>query len=290
MQTAKKIIGIIVTILLGIIVTYNVYNLYSLKILHKDLATVNGYGILEVVSGSMEPTIHVGDMIIINTKDKNYQEGNIITFYDSEGTFTTHRIIKMEGDKIVTQGDNNDSEDNYDLTRDKVVGKYVWRLGGAGKLLAAFKSPLTMIMILVIGVLTCILISTDKDGNPILSEDEKEFEEFLEYKNAQETKNSVTKVKEPIKEKSTSKTDKLTSKGKTANVTTKPKTAVKTKSTTTKKKVTIETSKVTSKKETTSKSSKKTTSSSSKKSTPGTKPKKATTNKKQTSTSKAKKN
>ena len=38
-----------------------------------------------------------------------------------------------------------------------------------------------MIMILIIGILICAFISTDKEGNPILDEEEKEYLEFKEY-------------------------------------------------------------------------------------------------------------
>ena len=193
MEKIKKIIFGILTILLAIVLIYNIYNFVSLKVLHKDLATVNGYSVLEVVSGSMEPTIHVGDMIIIDTKDKNYKVNDIVTFYDKEGSFVTHRIISIDNNVMVTKGDNNDSED-VPYSTDNIIGKYVTKISGAGRVLSSFKSPFTLIMIFISGVLSCVLLSTNEDGKPILDSEELEFQEFLKQKEERENKDSVKVV------------------------------------------------------------------------------------------------
>ena len=85
MKILKKIIVTVVSIFLLLLLTYNVYNFISTKVLKNDIAPVFGYAVLEVVSGSMEPTIHVGDMIIIDMNDTTYDKDDIITFYDKEG-------------------------------------------------------------------------------------------------------------------------------------------------------------------------------------------------------------
>lgn len=204
MEIAKKIIFKTLSILLGLILIVNIYNFISLKIFHKDIATINGYAILEVVSGSMEPTIHIGDMIIINTKDKDYRVTDVVTFKDKEGTLITHRIIYLDHNTVVTRGDHNNTEDPA-ASVDNIVGKYVTKINGAGKILAAFKNPLTMIMIFIIGLLACILLSTDHDGNPILDAEELEFQAYLKNKNEQE---NATKVNKKIKYPSKLKTSK----------------------------------------------------------------------------------
>ncbi len=74
--------------------------------------------------------------------------------------------------------------------------------------MASLKSPITLVMILVIGILVCVFISTDKEGNPILDEDEKEFQEFLNSKNKiEEKKVKPTKktVEKTTKKKGTKK-------------------------------------------------------------------------------------
>ena len=189
MKVVKKILIIILTIVLTIVLSFNLYNFISINILHKDLADINGYAILEVVSGSMEPTIKIGDLIIINTKEKDYKKDDIVTFYDVNGSFVTHRIISINDKVMVTKGDNNNTIDE-EISVDNIVGEYVLKINGGGKILSSFKNPFVMVMILLIGVLACFLISTDKDGNPILTDEEKEFMEFKEYKKNKSKKSS----------------------------------------------------------------------------------------------------
>lgn len=198
MEKIKKIIFGILSTILVIILVFNVYNFICIKVLGHDLATINGYAMLEVVSGSMEPTIHKGDMIIIDTKARYYKDKDIITFYDKEGSFVTHRIlsIDLENGTMVTKGDNNNTKDAASSLTN-VVGKYVTKLTGIGVLLASFKNPFTMVMIFIIGLLACVLLSTDAYGNPILDSDELEFKKFLEEKEKREVKenNNTSKKK-----------------------------------------------------------------------------------------------
>lgn len=221
MKGIKRIIFGIVSIILGIILVINLYNFININLLKNDISSIAGYSVLEVVSGSMEPTIHVGDMIIINTNDKECEAGDIITFRDVNGSFVTHRIVAINDKEMITQGDFNDSQDEP-ISVDNIVGKYVTRIPNGGKVISAFKSPFTMIMILVIGVLICIFISTDKEGNPILESDELEFQEYLKQKDKKE------EVKAPKKKTSSSNVKKATTKkSNTKKATTKKSTSKK---------------------------------------------------------------
>lgn len=184
MKIIKKIGIVFVTIILVLLLTFNVYNFFCLNFLNKDLATVNGYGLLEVITGSMEPTIHVGDLIVIDTNYKDYKDGDIITFYDVDNSFVTHRIVSINDTQMITKGDNNNTEDEP-LNRDRIIGKYIMKINGFGKITNSLKNPVVMVMILLIGIMVCFLVSTDKNGNPILTDEEKEF---LEYKKEKEKK------------------------------------------------------------------------------------------------------
>lgn len=225
MKVVKSILVKLIYAILIILATYNIYNYVCINVLKQDLPTINGYGTLEVISGSMEPTIDVGDLIIVNTKYDELKENDIITFYDEKGSFVTHRIIEIKDGEYITKGDNNNSEDQGTINKDDIVAKYVTRLNGMGKLMASFQSPITMVLILVIGILVCVLVSTDKEGNPIITEEEKEYEEFLKYKENSEKEKKSTKTKEV---KNTTKT-KVENKKKVSNTNTKKETDTKAK-------------------------------------------------------------
>ncbi len=180
MKIFKKTIFTIFTVFMVLLLTYNIYNFVCIKILKQDISTVGGYGMLEVVSGSMEPTIKVGDIIVIDVNDKKYKVGDIITFL-MDDTFVTHRIVSIDGDYMTTKGDNINNTEDDPISQNQVLGKYKFKIHGGGKFLSAIKNPFTMIMIFIIGILVCIFVSTDKNGEPIIDSEEKEYQEFQRY-------------------------------------------------------------------------------------------------------------
>lgn len=59
-----------------------------------------GFQVFTVLSGSMEPTYHVGSLIYV--KDVDYTEleaGDVITFMLDEDTVATHRIVEVVPDE-----------------------------------------------------------------------------------------------------------------------------------------------------------------------------------------------
>lgn len=202
MKLVKNIFIKIIWIILFILIGFNIYNFVSINILHKDIADINGYALLEVVSGSMDPTIKVGDVIVINTNNQEYKSGDIITFYDVNGSFVTHRLMRMDDKMMVTKGDANDSEDEA-MDKNNIVGKMIFKINGLGKLMASLKNPFVMLLIMVIGIVLCLLMSTDKDLLPKdLTEEEKAFIEYKRYykekDKKQKKKDKLEEVKEEI--------------------------------------------------------------------------------------------
>ncbi len=121
-----------------------------------------------IVSPSMEPNIMVYD-VIINTRvnsDNNLNEGDIITFYsnaiDTGGYTVTHRIYKKYNYNGITyyetKGDNNNSEDVGRISFDNIVGKYLFKLPGFGKIQFFVSSPKGWLLIILVPA-TFIIIS-----------------------------------------------------------------------------------------------------------------------------------
>lgn len=183
MNAIKKVIGSAIMLLLVFAIFINVSNYIQVKILHKKIADFCGYAFLEVVSGSMEPTISVGDLVIINTHDKEVNENDVITFTDLNGSFITHRVSESLDSGLITKGDANNIEDEDIVKSDNVVGKYVFKIPYFGIVIHSLQNPLTLILILIIGIIICILASTDKDGIPKdITDEEREFLEYREKK------------------------------------------------------------------------------------------------------------
>ena len=201
MAMLKRILKIIFISLLSLIIAFNIYGFISIKILKNELVTLFGYSYLEVISGSMEPTISIGDIIIIDTKDNDYKVNDIVTFKDVNGSFVTHKIVDKTDKGFITKGDANNTIDQDYIASKDIIGTYRFKFSHFGVIIASFKNPITLLAILIIGIIVCILKNTDKDGMPLdISED---FKEFLDYKEKQ--KNEVKEAKPTTKKTTTNK-------------------------------------------------------------------------------------
>jgi signal peptidase I len=85
------------------------------------------YQMISIGSGSMQPNINIGDAVIF----KKISDGDIININDvivfnHNGKYIVHRVIDIyyDNNKIVyqTKGDNNDSEDNFLVYDNDIVG------------------------------------------------------------------------------------------------------------------------------------------------------------------------
>ena len=87
---------------------------------------------LHIVGGSMEPTIHIGDIITVNPS-LSPEVGDIITFEVNDKTVThrvTRRWVSTDPHGVVhsmfkTKGDANATEDAWTLTDDQIYGTVV---------------------------------------------------------------------------------------------------------------------------------------------------------------------
>ena len=110
-----------------------VFNMFLLvsQITGRDgLPKVFGVAQVVVVSGSMQPAVGVGDLLMIREMDA-YRVGDIITFR-SAGRLITHRVTSVEGDRLVTMGDQNNVSDEP-IELGQVEGKMILRIPYIGK-------------------------------------------------------------------------------------------------------------------------------------------------------------
>ena len=98
-----------------------------------------GYRPLVVLSGSMEPSVPVGSLLIINTRDKDAEAGDIVTYSVKSGSdelYVTHRVIEVADDGgFLTKGDANETPDGY-IGSDRVVGSFVFSIPYLGFLIS----------------------------------------------------------------------------------------------------------------------------------------------------------
>ena len=119
-----------------------------------DDKSVFGYRIFSVVSESMAPTYHIGDLLVTKkVKQEELKPGVIITFISSaeniKGEFNTHRIVGVDGRLFHTKGDANDYTDKEFVRFDDIVGKVIWRSDFIGKIIAWAQQPRNMAIIII---------------------------------------------------------------------------------------------------------------------------------------------
>lgn len=134
--------------------------MYQVKIQKKDYANLFGYSLFEVATGSMSPTIEVGDVVITKlTKEVNAND--IIVYMDGKDIIT-HRLIEKNGDKIITRGDANNSEDKP-IEEKMIIGEVVKIIPQLGTWQQILSSPEVLVLIVIlILILSVIYAYTSK--------------------------------------------------------------------------------------------------------------------------------
>lgn len=138
MQILFKILyGMFVTLLIGVA-----------ALLLVSLLPITGNVELKIVkSGSMEPTIPTGSIVLV-MPSKEYKVGDVITFgKDTRSEIpTTHRIVSIrenvQGNFYTTKGDANEEQDPRETAGKEIIGKVLFHVPYAGYILDFARQPL----------------------------------------------------------------------------------------------------------------------------------------------------
>ncbi|HLG71573.1 MAG TPA: signal peptidase I [Chloroflexota bacterium] len=125
------------------------------------LPPVLRYQTYVVLSGSMEPAIRTGSVIVATAVDpKMLQVGDVITFLTPDGQENiTHRIVGIHGDaqghvSFITKGDANGVEDQNEIRFDHLAGKVTLTIPYVGYFFKFIGSPsMRMLFIVIPGLL-----------------------------------------------------------------------------------------------------------------------------------------
>lgn len=97
---------------------------------------MTGYQVFNVVSGSMEPTYHVGDLIYVKSVDPDsVKVGDPITFVLNEDlVVATHRVIRIDAEnrRFYTKGDANETADASPVHFNNLIGVPQFRIPKLG--------------------------------------------------------------------------------------------------------------------------------------------------------------
>ena len=160
LKTIVKIISILIYIITIPIIIFNITLIIKSYINPNETPSFFGYKNYTIVSKSMENTINKNDVIIVKeVPQSQISKNDIIAFYQN-GEIITHRIVDIikidETTKYVTKGDNNQHEDKQLVTYEEIEGKYQFKINGFGIILKILKSPITLVILIIILILNCL--------------------------------------------------------------------------------------------------------------------------------------
>jgi signal peptidase len=112
------------------------------------------FKLLVVESGSMEPAIKTGSVIIIKPS-ASYKIGDIISFgpVSKVSPATTHRIVEMRAQTgqpvYVTKGDANSGADIHQVPAKDVLGKVLFHIPYIGYVINWTKQPFGFMLLII---------------------------------------------------------------------------------------------------------------------------------------------
>ncbi|WP_050632166.1 signal peptidase I [Bacillus andreraoultii] len=139
-----------------IIFLITVFLLLNLQLFFKEqFPSIFGLTPLNVLSGSMEPTFKVGDVLLIRKVPiHSIQHNDIITYKKDGKSLVTHRVVSIDnqGNERIfrTKGDANTGTDRQIVHSEQVIGKVIIIIPSLGLVSAYFTSFPGLISVVVL--------------------------------------------------------------------------------------------------------------------------------------------
>lgn len=154
MRIVSKVMNIISTVLVVLIA------LVLVAVLALRIFGLEGY---KVLSGSMEPEYPTGSVIYVKDVDpKELKAGDVITYYLSGSTISTHRIVEVKQEKgslcFTTKGDANEQPDSVPVAAEDLIGTPVFAVPYLGYALTYMQTTRGMYVAIAAGAALLLLI------------------------------------------------------------------------------------------------------------------------------------
>lgn len=138
------------------VVGVNLYTANAEKLTGNAMPMPFGFAASVVLSDSMQPTLHAGDLIFVVRQDA-YEAGDIVVFQDGRSA-TVHRIRRINGETAVTAGDGNLDDfgepiEDPPIHIERIKGKVVGSVPYVGFLVNFIKTPIVTLFLVAAAVL-----------------------------------------------------------------------------------------------------------------------------------------
>ena len=167
-----KLLSTAVIVILMLVGAFLIYYVVSAKLISQKAGVVPKISLYTIISGSMEPSIKVFDIILdVRIDDPSLiKVDDVITFNStssiSKGKIVTHRVMdikKVNGKyEFVTKGDNNLSADSDTAKEDNLIGKTVLKIPKLGYIQWFILSKIGWIILILLPALGIIVYDVMK--------------------------------------------------------------------------------------------------------------------------------
>lgn len=173
----RKYIRIITIILLVPLMFFNIVIISTALSSPETTPNFFGYKIFIIMSGSMEPTFNLQDIIVVKKMPVDMiKEDDIIAFRDGN-TVVTHRIKEIiEEGKYSTKGDNNNTQDSQTVKYEDVEGVYIFKIPKVGAVISFLKTGIGISIIIILIILLYRSEKNTEKVKKIRKEKRKQFE------------------------------------------------------------------------------------------------------------------
>lgn len=145
------VLGVVLCVIMIPIVAVNITLIIKSYTSPDQVPDFFGYKPFIVMSGSMEPTIMTGDLIVSkNINADDVKAGDVISYHLGDAVIT-HRVLEITADgngarQFIMQGDNNNAKDEKPVTDEMIEGVYRLRLPGVGNFALFLQKPTGLIL------------------------------------------------------------------------------------------------------------------------------------------------
>lgn len=152
-KSLKKVWNVTTGALVAVVVLFAVFLMGSRLV---------GLQVFTVISGSMEPTYSVGDLLYVKTVDPDsVKVGDPITFVMNEDlVVATHRVVDIDATKreFTTKGDANTTTDANPVHFNNLVGVPIFSIPLLGYVSAYIQSPPGMYVAIAGGAVLLLMV------------------------------------------------------------------------------------------------------------------------------------
>ena len=150
-KKSNALLRVVLIVLISLVIGLNVYQWNAKRLVGNSFPMPLGFGMAVVLSGSMEPTLRVNDLVVV-TPAEAYREGEIIVF-QQEGDLIIHRIISVDetAQILQTKGDANNTADEP-ISFTQVKGREAFHIPFVGIIVRALKTPVGIVAVLAFAI------------------------------------------------------------------------------------------------------------------------------------------